>query len=176
MKLFFWRKKSYTVEEEVEKLLSNLKFKDWIVVRDLIEKKISSFSDGFFYECEIRSYGSVTKKNFTNSFTVQELCYSYNGDNGIVDVYTNNPKLDIKNYSGTVYYFPSQLEAEKWKNYVSNDKLVEQEFKKIKEWEESILPIHKKVMFPPSYTKDQLLEIRRKLDNEKQSIVFPIEL
>lgn len=55
-------------------------------------------SDGYIYVCCIRCYGSITWESHNNEFTAQRLCGEYYGDNGIVDVYTNNPNHNISNY------------------------------------------------------------------------------
>ena len=50
----------------------------------------------------IRSFGFNTFILYGNEFIVQDVCDRYNGDNGIVDVYTNN--LAHKIYTeGEVY-------------------------------------------------------------------------
>jgi len=59
-------------------------------------------SDGFKYVTKVRSFGSIRWENHHNQFTVQELCDEYYGDNGIVDVYTNNKNHTIDTY-GDVY-------------------------------------------------------------------------
>lgn len=77
----------------------------------LLENKLSSlrsklrdFSDGYIYLTNLRCYGSRSWNTYTNTYLVQELCDQYNGDNGIVDVYTNNPSPSIiDNYSGDVH-------------------------------------------------------------------------
>lgn len=55
-------------------------------------------SDGFVYVTRLRSYGSVTTEEHKNSYTVQELCNQYDGEEGIVDVYTNNPDSKVETY------------------------------------------------------------------------------
>jgi hypothetical protein len=55
-------------------------------------------SDGYIYLSCLRCYGSLTWDNHFNQFTVQQLCDEYYGDNGIVDVYTNNPNHSISTY------------------------------------------------------------------------------
>ena len=67
----------YTIEELVE-------------IRDNINNLIESYVDGYEYICNVRSYGRNWKENITNTITLQELCYRYNGDDGIVDIYSTN--------------------------------------------------------------------------------------
>ena len=65
-----------------------------------LRSELKSMSDGYIYLTCLRCYGSIQWSTHSNSHTVQELCNSYNGDDGIVDVYTNNQSPDIINYSG----------------------------------------------------------------------------
>jgi hypothetical protein len=71
---------------------------------DLIELKhkkhfeLFNTSDGYNYITNLRSYGSNTYEKHTNYATVLLLCDEYYGDNGIVDVYTNNPLYKKENY------------------------------------------------------------------------------
>jgi len=58
--------------------------------------------DGFEYITSLRCYGDINNVKHNNEITVQELCDQYYGDNGIVDVYTNNSNHNIVTY-GTVY-------------------------------------------------------------------------
>ena len=60
--------------------------------------EIIETSDGFLYVTCLRCYGSVQWETHKNEFIVQDLCNEYYGDNGIVDVYTNNPEHNISSY------------------------------------------------------------------------------
>jgi hypothetical protein len=68
-----------------------------------LRSQLRKHNDGFLYLTCLRCYGSLTYETYTNKFFVQELCNRYNGDNGIVDVYTNNSLHDICNWSGNIY-------------------------------------------------------------------------
>ena len=63
-----------------------------------IRHRISKTSDGFIYLACVRCYGSIQWNTFINQFLAQELCDEYNGDDGIVDIYTNNPNNTINSY------------------------------------------------------------------------------
>ena len=65
---------------------------------DVLYQEILNTSDGFIYLTELRCYGSVRWQSHKNEFSVQDLCNEYYGDNGIVDVYTNNPNHEIESY------------------------------------------------------------------------------
>ena len=64
----------------------------------LLRNKIRNTSDGFIYLICLRCYGSIQWITFTNEFLTQELCNDYNGDDGIVDVYTDNSNNTIISY------------------------------------------------------------------------------
>jgi len=61
-------------------------------------QEILNTSDGFLYVNCLRCYGSLSWQTHNNEFSVQDLCNEYYGDNGIVDVYTNNPNHTISSY------------------------------------------------------------------------------
>ena len=67
--------------------------------------QICNYSDGYIYLSCLRCYGSLTWEDHVNEITVQQLCNGYYGDNGIVDVYTNNPNHSIITY-GDVKVMP----------------------------------------------------------------------
>ncbi len=60
-----------------------------------LRNEIQNHSDGYLYITCTRCYGSLSYRDHSNGFIVQELCDEYYGDNGIVDVYTNNPDHGI---------------------------------------------------------------------------------
>ena len=78
-------------------------------VEDLY-KQICNTEDGFVYITRLRCFGSVYCETHKNSFTVQELCNEYYGDNGIVDVYTNNPNHGIDTYGSVEVMSLEELE------------------------------------------------------------------
>ena len=61
-------------------------------------REILNTPDGFLYVTKLRCYGSIRFETHKNEFAVQDLCNEYYGDNGIVDVYTNNPDHKISSY------------------------------------------------------------------------------
>jgi hypothetical protein len=61
-------------------------------------QEILNTSDGFLYVTCLRCYGSLSWQTHNNEFSVQDLCNEFYGDNGIVDVYTNNPNHEIQSY------------------------------------------------------------------------------
>lgn len=67
---------------------------------NIIRSILESTSDGFKYLTCTRYYGSITWQSHENDFCANEEVSEYCGDNGIVDLYTNNPNHGIQNYSG----------------------------------------------------------------------------
>ena len=79
------------------------KIEKLVEMRNEIDARIQNYKDGYFYICNVRSYGRNWKDNYIfNIHTLQELCNQYNGDDGIVDVYSNNPNLSKINSYGDV--------------------------------------------------------------------------
>lgn len=69
----------------------------------VIEQQIRKIEDGFIYVTKTRCWGSITWRSHTNAFCANEEVKEYYGDNGIVDLYTNNPNHNIDNYSGDTH-------------------------------------------------------------------------
>jgi hypothetical protein len=84
-------------------------------VNELYEQ-LRTTSDGYLYVTCLRCYGSVSWGHHANQFTVQELCNEYNGDNGIVHVYTTNPDHGIRSYGDV-----SVLSEEELQNMAKRD-------------------------------------------------------
>ena len=74
------------------------KYEEAKEVANTLYREILNTPDGFLYFTQLRRYGSVYWQNHKNEFSVQELCYEYDGEEGIVDVYTNNTNHNISNY------------------------------------------------------------------------------
>ena len=73
-------------------------YKDAQNLVEEIRTKLNKASDGFIYLACLRCYGSIQWITFSNEFLTQELCDEYYGDNGIVDVYTDNPNTTVYSY------------------------------------------------------------------------------
>ena len=86
-----------------------------VSLRNEISNTITNYEDGHLYISNVRSYGRFWRdRSIKNTHTLQELCYEYYGDNGIVDVYTTNSDLKIENY-GDVMYIKSEEDYKKQK-------------------------------------------------------------
>jgi hypothetical protein len=94
------------------------------------------------------------------------LCYRYDGDDGIVDVYSNNPDLgDIENY-GDVKFVPTQEDYEKWYNYDYLRKLIPSIEKELEKWENrDNVPFNSRPFFKPFYTNEDI-ELHKKTMSE----------
>lgn len=154
----------YTIEELVE-------------LKDLIDNRIYSYDDGFIYICKVRSYGRNWNENgITNTHTLQELCLRYDGDNGIVDVYTNNPNLSVYNY-GDLMYIKSKDDYAKWGKYQS---LKNNIFDLEKEWEEwdnkDNIPFYQRPYFAPIYSKEDIEKMKTELENFDMDFTEPVSI
>lgn len=92
---------------EFEQLLEN--YEEAKRICNMFSREISRHKDGYIYVANIRSYGSNSFSTFNNYHTLKELCDEYNGDNGIVDIYSNNPKIPFVNYSGTKHILSDEV-------------------------------------------------------------------
>lgn len=153
----------YTVEELVE-------------LKDTIANRINEYEDGYFYICNVRSYGRNWKDSgITNTHTLQDLCYEYFGDNGIVDVYSNNPNIhDIQNY-GDLAYVPTQEDYTAWSDYTYLKNEIPRHEEDLKAWEErDNLPFRERPSFAPYYTREDIAALKTRLENYDMSFVAPV--
>ncbi len=78
-----------------------------------LQSQLYKTSDGFMYIAELFCYGSRSVHYFINEYTAQLFCDEYYfGDNGIVDLYTDNPNHDIRNYGKTIVLTSEELEKQ----------------------------------------------------------------
>jgi hypothetical protein len=145
-----------------------------------LENSISHYiytrEDGFKYICEIRSYGRNWKQVLTNEVAVNDMCREYDGEDGIVDVYTTNPDAKIQNY-GEVNYIKSVEDYEKWKKSNSLMDLIKSAEKKLKEWEgRENVPFHSRPSFTPMWTQEDILGWRNELETLEWTYEEPVLL
>jgi hypothetical protein len=156
--------------------LDNYTFDELIELKNKVNFKIYSFEDGYFYICDVRSYGRNWKEDHINPHTVQELCYQYFGDEGIVDVYTNNPNLNIDNYGG-VNYFKSEEDYNAWKewNYLTKKiPVMEQE---LDEWDNrDNVSFNRRPIFTPYFTRETVDEYKKQLAEYNMNFDKPVPL
>jgi hypothetical protein len=155
----------YTIEELVE-------------LKNKISNAIYDYKDGYFYICNVRSYGrNWNEKGVYNTHTLQELCYEYYGDNGIVDVFSNNPDLSkIDNY-GDVMFVPTEKDYDKWKEheYLKNSiPRIEEELVKWDNRDE--VPFGSRPNFAPIYTHEDLGDYKKQLEEYDMTFVAPVRV
>ena len=154
--------------------LSNLPFEELIELRNRIDGMIRSYKDGYLYICKVRSYGRNWTENVNNLFELEELCSRYDGQDGIVDVYSTNPNLkDIYNY-GDLMYIESQEDYDNWYGYKQLERLIPEIKKELDTWDNrGDAPFMYRPTFKPMYTRGDLAEYELKLGVYDMSFVPP---
>lgn len=152
-------------------------------IEELVELKykinclITDYSDGHIYICKVRSYGRNWDDNSVkNLITLQELCYEYGGDDGIVDVYTTNTDLgDFSNY-GNTKIIKSLEDYEKWSLYNNYKKTIERAEQDIIEYaEDQERPYHqRRSYFGLNYTQEEIDKMKEKFKNIPTDFETPI--
>ena len=152
---------NYTIEELVE-------------LKNNIVNRIENYSDGYVYLCNVRSYGRIWKEHVYNTHTLQELCYRYFGDDGIVDVYSTNPDLShIENY-GDVKYIKSVDDYDRWKYYEHLKRMVVDTEEELNVWDKrDDIPFNQRPMFSPIYSREDLEGLRIELSEYNMSFSVP---
>jgi hypothetical protein len=150
--------------------------KELLEIKNKINNAILLYKDGYEYICHVRSYGRNWNEYYKNDYAVQELCYSYNGDDGIVDVYSTNPDLyHLENY-GVVKYIRSVEEYKKWYDYEYVKSFVRELEEEWQAWEESAgLPYLKRPMQPLHSKKDLELYKKELAEYDTTSFVPPAD-
>ena len=82
--------------------LTQYTIEELLTLKNEIENHVHSYSDGFVYICKVRSYGRNWNERVSNPYTLQDLCYRYDGYDGIVDIYSTNPDLSIEDRKSVV--------------------------------------------------------------------------
>ena len=156
--------------------LDNYTFDQLIELKNEVNLRINSFEDGYFYICDVFSLWKDWKDNHVNPHTVQELCYQYYGDEGIVNVYTNNPNLKIDNY-GDVKFVPTKEDLEKWKNYRYIETHIPEWEKELEEWENrDNVPFNRRPLFSPIYSAEAIEECKKEMSELEGTFVKPINI
>lgn len=153
--------------------LTQYTIEELITLKNEVENRIYSYVDGFIYICNVRSYGRTWTERVNNPHTLQELCYRYFGDDGIVDVYSTNPDLSIENY-GDVMYIVSEDDYKRWKEYESSKNMIPNISKELDEWDNrDNVPFNTRPMFCPIYSREDLAEMEKELAEFNMSFVPP---
>ena len=156
--------------------LSDYTFDELVKLKNEIENYLHSTPDGFLYICKVRSYGRNWIERHSNSYSVNQLCIRYDGEEGIVDVYTTNPDLNMYNY-GNVFYIKSEEDYNDWKewDYLTNS-IPEME-KELEEWENrDNVPFKQRPLFAPIFSRERIDEYKKQLDGYDMSFTPPVRL
>jgi len=158
--------------------LDKLTMDELISLRNEIEGRIHSYEDGYIYICSVRQFGSVWEERPRSLYALRELCNSYYGDNGIVDVYTNNinlqyPEMEFDNY-GEINYINSEDDYREWVKYTKEKHFIESVTEKVNEWEEcKDRPLMFRPMFEPIWNRDQVNEFTKEFESKTWNFIEP---
>ena len=135
-----------------------------IKLQGMLSSYIHDYKDGYFYICNVRSYGRNWKeRDVHNTYTLQELCYQYYGDDGIVDVYSNNPDLSRLDNYGDVCFIPTEEDYETWKHYSYLKNSIPRIEEDLDAWDNrENVPFRSRPLFEPIYSREDLE--KQKLD------------
>ena len=171
-----------TIKKDMK--LDGLTLEELYSLRGRLDGMIYNYDDGFEYICNVRSYGSNWVDRLTNHKTVQDLCYRYYGDEGIVDIYTTNPTLSVDNY-GEVNYIVSVEDYKKWEEYQKQSHLIqriEEEWENLDGWishkGSAVRDMFSGASRPhtPYYSKDQLTQMKSEFDAVVIDWVDPVSI
>ena len=154
--------------------LTQYTIEELIALKSEIENRISSYVDGYLYICNVRSYGRSWTERVNNVHELRDLCYRYDGYDGIVDIYSTNPELSIENY-GDVMYIVSEDDYNRWKEYESRKNMIPNISKELDEWDNrDNVPFNTRPMFSPIYSRENLAEMEKELAEFDMSFVPPV--
>ncbi len=153
---------------------SNLSFDELIELRNKVNNLIYSHEDGYLYICKVRSYGRNWTENVKNILELEELCDRYNGEDGIVDVYSTTPNLKgIYNY-GSLMYIESKEDYDNWYGYEQLKRLIPEIKKELDTWDNrDNVPFMYRPTFKPMYTREDLANYELQLGVYDMSFVPP---
>lgn len=154
--------------------LSDLSFDKLLELKNRVDSMVQSYKDGYVYICKVRSYGRNWVENINNVYELQELCYRYDGQDGIVDVYSTNPDLtDIHNY-GDLMYIESVEDYNNWYGYEQLKRLVPKIKDELDKWDNrDNVPFNQRPLFSPIYSRGDLAEYELKLGVYDMSFTLP---
>jgi hypothetical protein len=156
--------------------LSQHTIEQLVELRDEINNRIYSYEDGYIYICKCRSYGrNWTDNHIKNTHTLQELLYKYDGEDGIVDVYSTNPDLSgIHNY-GELKHIKSVDDYHQWYRYERLKRDIPELEKEWEEWDnrENIPFRERTSYFAPIYSKEDIDNMKKELEEFDMSFTSP---
>jgi hypothetical protein len=151
----------YTIEEIVD-------------IKNKCSNHIEYYSDGYDYICKVRSYGRNWTVNIYNVYSLQELCWEYFGEDGIVDVYSTNPDLPhIDNY-GDVMYIVSRDAYNHWNDYDYIKHIIPTIEDSLDKWDNrDNVPFRERPLFEPIHTREDLEAMKKELVEDYLSVIEP---
>ena len=158
--------------------ITKLTMDELISLQRKIDGLIHLYKDGYIYICSVRQFGSVWEESPTSIYSLKELCNEYNGDNGIVDVYTNNPNLEFTemefyNY-GDVMFINSEYDYREWIKHTKAKNLIEDVTQRLDEWEEKKdLPFKYRPSFAPHWTREHVNEWVTEFESKNWDFIQP---
>jgi len=158
--------------------LSIYSIDELVELKNKISWMINDYKDGYFYICNVRSYGRNWKESGVhNTNTLQDLCYQYGGDDGIVDVYSNNPDLSKLDNYGVVMFVPTEKDYEMWKEYEYTKNSIPRIEEELNAWDNrDEVPFRSRPYFAPIYTREDVEGLKLKLENFDMSFVTPVSV
>ena len=159
--------------------IDNLNIHELVKLRNEIQSRIHNYSDGYLYICSVRSYGRVWEETAKNSYELQELCDNYNGDNGIVDVYTNNPNLkfpemEFSNY-GDSMFIKTEYDYREWVKFRRMENIITSTTQELKNWDErENVSFNMRPNFKPYYSQEDLDKLIQEFVNTEWDFVEPV--
>jgi hypothetical protein len=160
--------------------IDNLNIHELVKLRNEIQSRIYNYSDGYLYICSVRSYGRVWEEKPKNLYELQELCDSYNGDNGIIDLYTNNPNLkfpemEFSNWGGDTKYIKSESDYREWVKFKRMKNSITSMTEELKVWDErENFPFNMRPKFEPYFTQEDLEKLIQEFENTEWDFVEPV--
>jgi hypothetical protein len=161
--------------------LTKLSIDELVSLRNKIGGLIRSYEDGYLYICRVRQFGSVWEERPKSLHSLRELCGEYNGDNGIVDVYTNNPNLKFPemgfyNY-GDIMYIKTEGDYRQWVEHTERKNLIEGVTRRLDEWDEKKdLPLMYRSSFVPIWTREDVSEWVTEFENTNWDFTPPVSM
>ena len=155
-----------------------LKLDALVELRNEINQLIQDYKDGYFYICEVRSYGRNWKENnIYNIKSLQDLCYEYYGDDGIVDVYSNNPDLSRLDNYGDVMFVHTEDDLQNWKAYTYLKNSIPRHEEELDKWDKrDDVPFKYRPMFAPTHSREDLEHLKKRLEDFDMSFVAPVRV
>lgn len=160
--------------------IDNLNIHELVKLRNEIQSRIHNYSDGYLYICSVRSYGREWEEYPKNSYELQELCDNYNGDDGIVDVYTNNPNLkfpemEYSNWGGDTKYIKSESDYREWVKFRRMENTITSTTQELKMWDErENVSFNMRPNFKPYYSQEDLDKLIQEFENTEWDFVEPV--